>query len=208
MRLVRKILLLTFCGMGVLFLLLGGGMRWYWHAETADMRQVEGVIVDFDRERPIVEYEGGVMRGGVSSSDKRIGDSYTLFVDDKTGRVADRVLDVVGVVFLCVGAVFTAVGVILWVAMGRGNAKRAVLLSYGQRVRAEIVEVRQDRTVSVNGRHPWRVYAACEHPITREQVRLRSHYVWEDVPKVGDSVDVAFDPMNEKRYAFDLKEEA
>lgn len=208
MRMVRKVLLLTFCCLGVLFLLLGGGMRWYWRAETADMRQVEGVIVDFDRAMPIVEYEGGVKRGSVSSSDKRIGDSYTLFVDDETGRTVDLALDVVGVVFLCVGAVFTAVGVILWGVMGRGDAKRAVLLSYGQRVRAEVVEVREDRTVSVNGRHPWRVFAACEHPITREQVRLRSHCVWENVPNVGDSVDVAFDPMNEKRYAFDLKEEA
>ncbi len=208
MRMVRKILLLTFCGMGVLFLLLGGGMRWYWHAETRDMRQVEGVIVGFDRDMPVVEYEGGVKRGGVSSSGRRIGDTYTLFVDKQTGRAVDRALDVVGTVFLCIGVVFTLVGVIVWWAMGRGDEKRAVLLSYGQRVRAEIVEVREDRTVSVNGRHPWRIFAACEHPLTREQVRLRSHYVWDNVPKVGDGVDVAFDPMNEKRYAFDWKEKA
>lgn len=120
----------------------------------------------------------------------------------------DPDLPIVGRVFFLLGLAFLLATALIWYFMGRRERRRAELLSYGLRVAAKVTEIRINHGVKVNGRSPVVVYAACVHPVSREQVTLRSHNLWNCTLTTGQSVDICFDQMNEKLYAFDLHEEA
>ncbi|MGN0762013.1 MAG: hypothetical protein ACI4MK_01445 [Aristaeellaceae bacterium] len=104
------------------------------------------------------------------------------------------------------GAVMAVVGVGLFIGMGRGERRREELLTWGTQVDATVEKVAQNRLLQVNGRNPWYVVVTCRHPVTRENVQLRSHYVFQLTVQPGDHVRVAFDPMDERKYAVILPE--
>ena len=109
-------------------------------------------------------------------------------------------------VFTSLGAVMAAVGIGLFIGMGRGERRREELLTWGTQVDATVEKVAQNRLLQVNGRNPWYVLVSCRHPVTRENVQLRSHYVFQLTVRPGDRVRVAFDPMDERKYAVILPE--
>ena len=109
-------------------------------------------------------------------------------------------------VFTGLGAVMAAVGIGLFIGMGRGERRREELMTWGTQVDATVEKVAQNRLLQVNGRNPWYVEVSCRHPVTRENVQLRSHYVFRLTVQPGDHVRVAFDPMDERKYAVILPE--
>ena len=109
-------------------------------------------------------------------------------------------------VFTSLGAVMAAVGIGLFIGMGRGERRREELLTWGTQVDATVEKVAQNRLLQVNGRNPWYVLVSCRHPVTRENVQLRSHYVFQLTVRPGDRVRVAFDPIDERKYAVILPE--
>ncbi|MGN0779821.1 MAG: hypothetical protein ACI4MJ_11770 [Aristaeellaceae bacterium] len=109
-------------------------------------------------------------------------------------------------VFTILGAVMAVTGIALFIGMGHGARKREELLRYGTQVDATVEKIAQNRMLQVNRQSPWYVEVSCRHPVTREQVRLRSHYVFMMNVKVGDRVRVVFDPMDERSYAVLLPE--
>lgn len=110
-------------------------------------------------------------------------------------------------VFLSLGAAFLLATAAVWYFFSRACRRREELLTWGTRAKATVTEVRSNLNVRVNRRNPDVVLARCVHPITRETVTLRSHHVINCTLQPGDMVEIAFDPMNERRYAFDLREE-
>ena len=104
------------------------------------------------------------------------------------------------------GAVMAVVGVGLFIGMGRGERRREELLTWGTQVDATVEKVAQNRLLQVNGRNTWYVEVSCRHPVTRENVQLRRHYVFRLTVQPGDHVRVAFDPMDERKYAVILPE--
>ena len=104
------------------------------------------------------------------------------------------------------GAVMAVVGIGLFIGMGRGERRREELLTWGTQVDATVEKVAQNRLLQVNGLNPWYVEVSCRHPVTRENVQLRSHYVFRLTVQPGDHVRVAFDPMDERKYAVILPE--
>lgn len=118
----------------------------------------------------------------------------------------DRELGIIAIVFGALGAIFLLVTVILALTMNRGEKKRRELLEYGVRVRATVTDVRPNYSIKVNRRCPWQVYAECTHPITGQHVVLHSHNLWYCNVTTGQTVEIAFDQMNEKKFAFDLPE--
>lgn len=109
-------------------------------------------------------------------------------------------------VFTGLGAVMAAVGIGLFIGMGRGEKMREELLTWGTQVDATVEKVAQNRMMQVNGRNPWYVEVSCRHPVTGERAYLRSHYVFQLTVQPGDHVRVAFDPLDERRYAVLLPE--
>lgn len=120
----------------------------------------------------------------------------------------DPDLPIVGNVFFILGLVFLLTTVLVWYFISRSQRMRQELLTWGTRVTATVTDIRVNYSVKVNHRSPVVVYATCIHPVSREQVTLRSHNLWNCVMESGQKVDIVFDPMNEKRYAFDIREEA
>ena len=104
------------------------------------------------------------------------------------------------------GVLFTAIGVLLYILLGLGEKKRESLLTDGTRVQGEIVAVERNMMIRMNRRCPWRVKVRCVHPLTGEEITLRSHSLWDCAYQPGEKVDVLFDPVNEKKYAVDVQE--
>ncbi len=111
---------------------------------------------------------------------------------------------ILGCVFTALGVVFLGVATAFALADKRRAELREELQAWGQRVTGVITEVRTDPTVRVNHRYAKVVMVRC--PFPRGEVTLKSHRLWSHVPAVGDTVDVLYDPMDERRYVIDFPE--
>lgn len=118
----------------------------------------------------------------------------------------DEDLPTLIIVFGALGVLLLFLAAVLPWLMGMGERRRKALLGWGQRVSATVMEVRPNYSVRVNRRSPWIVYAECMHPITGQKALLHSHNVWDCHLAPGQKVDIVFDQMNEKRFAFDIPE--
>lgn len=104
-----------------------------------------------------------------------------------------------GMLFLLIGLVPPAVR--LW----RRRSIRT-LLERGKPVVTAFHAVEEDTTVTVNGKHPWRVVTEWRHPVSREMVQFRSPPIWDDPTEQARArmITVLLDPDNFRRYAMDL----
>lgn len=107
-----------------------------------------------------------------------------------------------GTVFTALGAAFLIVTILLILAGKRRARMREELLTWGSRVKAEIVDVRIDHTVRVNRRSPVIARVRCQLP--SGEVILKSHRLWDECPATGDAAEVIYDPMDEKRYVIEF----
>jgi len=66
--------------------------------------------------------------------------------------------------------------------------------------------VEEDATLTMNGRHPWRVVTEWRHPVSREMVQFRSPPIWDDPTEQARArmITVLLDPDNFHHYAMDL----
>lgn len=210
---MRRIILIIMTIIGIAFLIPTFVMLGIFHHQTADMVPMEGVIAAWDGDHPIVAYtvddQEYFYHSSVSYSPHwPVGSSFRLMVDpDAPIRAADYFLALMGGIFGAIALLILAIGFIIWFVMGRRERRREEVLQYGLRTRAVITELRLNRSVQVNNRHPWVAIATCVHPTTREEMTVKSHLLWKPTVQAGDSVDVAFDPMDERLYAMDIPEE-
>lgn len=117
----------------------------------------------------------------------------------------DLALAIVGVVFGVLGVAFLIVTLCLILAGGRQKRLYEELLTYGQRVQGEIVDVQVNRTIQVNGRSP--LVAKVKVNFPSGEVTLKSKNLWNACPATGDTVDVLYDGMDERRYVIELSDE-
>ena len=211
---MRRILLLIFSLVGATFLITSAVMLGVFHQQTASMVPVEGAIADWQGDTPVIAYElnGETYETQMSVSSSihwAVGSPYRLMADPENPTHAmDYFLVLMGGIFGAMALLLLTVGFTVWIVMGRGARRREELLQYGLRTTAVITELKLNRSVQVNHRNPWNIIASCTHPSTREEMTVRSHMVWKPAVAVGDTVDVAFDPMDERRYAMDIPEES
>ena len=210
---MRRLTLIILVIIGVSFLIPTAVMLGIFHQQTRGMVPVEGTIASWDGDHPVVAYtvdgQEYFYHSNVSYSPHRpVGSSFRLLATPGAPiRAADYFLAIMGGIFGAVALVLLITGFAIWFVLGRREKRREELLQYGLRTTAVILELEQNRSVSVNNRHPWVVVATCAHPSTHEQMTVRSHMVWHPTVAEGDKVDVAFDPMDERRYAVDVPEE-
>lgn len=211
-RKTNRMLLLPFMLLGLIFLVVGLGFAAYDHSIRANSFAVQGTIVGFEDHDPVVLYRINgadyTTTGSISTSGQAIGDPYTLYVDTNDPlQVTDEVFYIIGLSFAISGGVFWLMGFLFWAAVGRATSNREALLGYGRRVTAVVTSVTENRAVSYGKQHPWRITATCTHPLTGQTVQVKSHSVLFTTLQPGDQVEIAFHPSNEKKYAFDLREE-
>lgn len=114
----------------------------------------------------------------------------------------ETVFPLLGTVFLVLGIVFLLVTLIFVRGDKRRARMREELLTWGTRVKAEVVDVRVDYTVRVNRRSPVIAKVRCTLP--SGEVTLKSPRLWDKCPATGDMVEVIYDPMDEKRYVIEF----
>lgn len=208
MKKARRIVTITFVIMGLIFLAAGLAFGVYYDQRTENMIPVRGEVVGRFGDQLVVAYTYGVQTYQVpvdADFDQSYGDPYELMVDpDNPADYMDLTFRIMMWVFSGLGLVLLLTGVIVSVCMSHGERRREALLSYGRREIGAIQEVRMVRSVTVCNRHPWVVIATCVHPLTGQTVTLRSHYLWDCKAVPGQHVEIAFDPINEKKYAMDL----
>lgn len=212
MNRTRKILTSTFLIIGVVFLLVGCVMGTVYERRTENMAPVTGRILTFRQRWPVVTftYGGRAYTVNVHQRDNgmKLGDEFPLMVNPENPyEFMPETLAVLMWVFVALGGVFTLTGGVIYWTLGRSEKRRALLLSCGRRVTGTVVEVAENRAVTVNNRHPRYIKVRCEHPLTGETMTVRSHSLWGRVPEAGAQVGVHFDPMDEKRYAVDWPDE-
>ena len=210
---MRRMILLIMTILGVAFLIPTAVMLGIFHQQTQGMVPMEGVIADWSGDHPIIAYtvDGQEYVSTMTASYNphwAVGSPYRVLVDPAYPvRATDYFLVMMAGIFGLIAAITLATGFIITFVMRKGERRREEILQYGLRVTATIVEMRLNRSVRVNSRHPWVAIAQCTHPTTREEMTLKSHMLWKPTVAEGDKVDVAFDPMDERRYAKDIPEE-
>ncbi|MBA1275750.1 hypothetical protein [Stutzerimonas azotifigens] len=76
----------------------------------------------------------------------------------------------------------------------------------GQPVEAEILEVRLNPSLVVNGRSPWKIVAQWQNPETQKLHIFNSDNIWFDPSRFVselNQVRVFIDRQNPKRYSMD-----
>lgn len=208
MKKARRIVTITFAAMGLIFLAIGLAFGVYYDQRTENMVPVQGEVVGRLGDQLVVSYTFGVRTYHVSVDadfGQRDGDPYDLMVDpDHPADYMDGTFRIMMWVFSGLGLFLLLTGVIVSACMSHGQRRREALLGYGRRATGTIQEVQIVRSVTVCNRHPQVVVATCVHPLTGQTVTLRSHQLWDCTAVPGQQVEIAFDPINEKKYAMDL----
>ena len=141
---------------------------------------------------------GGVLLTVAAASAGEIRRIFTL----PEGEV---VFAINGTVFTALGVIFLLVALLLARAERRRARMREELLRFGARVQGTIVDVRVDYSVKVNRRSPLIARVQCMLP--GGEVTLKSHRLWNACPATGETVEVIYDPMDERRYVIEFPEE-
>ena len=96
------------------------------------------------------------------------------------------------------GVVFFIAFIRVIIASRKQKQLYDALLALNSRVTGTVTEVRTDYTVRLNRTYARIATIRC--PFPRGEVTLKSHRLWNNIPAVGDAVEVLYDPMDESRY--------
>lgn len=203
--------MLMVLALGLIFLAIGIGMGIVYIRDAETMVPVNGTIVEVRFDRPTVAYtwEGVAYeyRPLAESASYRVGRSLPLLVDplDPT-RVKKHEPNAGAWIFGVMGALIMGVGIAIGCSGAVTRRRRQALLERGVRAMGKVMAVEPVGRVRENGRHPVRLKVKCEHPVTRRKVIVRSHELGQTSFSEGDTIDVAFHPRRENRFAVDARE--
>lgn len=198
--------------------LLAGAVAVQVHriGDQAGMLATRGTVVDVAGGCPTIEFstsdtEHTSFRGGVCSNPPSFSLAESVAVLYEPGNPAHAQLDsfmenwfaslilgVIGTLFILLGLVF-----VLPPLLARRRA--AELSVSGQPVFADLVAVRLNESLSINGAHPWKIDAQWLNPATNKLHLFSSDNLWFDPsPYITEKqVRVLIDPQKPKRYSMD-----
>ncbi len=113
--------------------------------------------------------------------------------------LSSLILGGVGTIFLLVGGAFVLPGIL-------SRRRAAELAVTGLPVEADLVEVRLNTALTVNGRNPWKIVAQWQNPATQKLHIFNSDNIWFDPNRFVSEltqVRVLIDRQNPKRYSMD-----
>ncbi len=113
--------------------------------------------------------------------------------------------------FVGLGGLFALIGYIILIVSILNKKKKARLLESGQHIYGEIESMEQDYSITINGRHPFRIYCKYKNPTDGYIYKFKSDTLdfnpWDSY-KAGDSIDIYVDPDNFKKYYVDAVDKA
>ncbi len=113
--------------------------------------------------------------------------------------------------FVGMGGLFALIGYIILIVSFLNKKKKAGLLESGQHIYGEIESMEQDYSITINGRHPFRIYCKYKNPTDGYIYKFKSDTLdfnpWDSY-KTGDPIDIYVDPNNFKKYYVDAVDKA
>ncbi len=104
------------------------------------------------------------------------------------------------------GALFFLIGFSVILKKRSKTKKKEYLTKNGIAVKARIQEVIINRSLKVNNRSPYQIYAQWNDPATSEEHIFKSENIWFDPTKHinGDEITVLIERNNPKKYYMDI----
>ena len=212
--------------LGAAFLAVGVGFFVHTWQFIDRAQQASGVVTELVRSggkrssfnyQPRIRFEASagevidfVSSPGSSPPAFRVGESVTVYFEPANPGDARlkgfRELWGLTLITGGLGAVFVLVGAGLGLVKRLHAQKLAQLRSTGDLVLATLDKVELDSGTTVNDRHPWRVHAHWEDPLSGRRHEFVSEMLWED-PSAGlgqQPVRVYMDRGKPGRYAMDF----
>lgn len=209
----------AFGALGIIFLAVAGIWGYHTAAFIARADKVPGTVVDHavsDSYRSIFVYEHppGTLRRQVSSVGTNppaqdVGEKVTVLVDPadpERAEIRSFVDQWIGpVIFGVFALLFGGLGFGLKLWRARREAWEEMVIGHGEKIAAAVTKVELNRSIRVNRRHPWRIFA--EGTIAGEAREFRSINLWEDpTPHLASGkVDVYYLPHRPKEYCLDVR---
>lgn len=182
----------------------------------AQMVAASGSVIDLTLGCPTVRFttasgEPVIFQGDVCSSPPAfgLGESVAVRYDPQqpAGASIDGFLEnwFVSLVLGAIGSVFLLISSVFIIPPLLARRRERYLRQHGQAVLAQLVEVRRNEMLSVNGMHPWRIAAQWVDPATGKLHRFNSANLWFDPSPyiTANQVQVFIDPAQPKRYSMD-----
>ena len=163
------------------------------------------------KHRPVINPEeliGGIFTflGGVFAV---MGVAFFLFMDPNTveGTFDDPAKNHLALcaTFTLIGSVFFFVGISLLVICIRQRKRIKALLQNGRKIYATITGIKEDTSIEINHRHPYRVICEYEDPYSGEKKFFMSKSFLMDLSGcIGATVPVYLDPDGGPLYCVDF----
>lgn len=217
-----------FLFIGLVFMVIAGFVASSSQEKVNTYIQVEGVVTDLEQSAsssdnsytyyPIVEYtanDGNVysFRSNVGSSPPSYEINEVVIVmhppdQPQSGQINDFTsLWLFPIIFGSLGFIFFAVGLGGFIYQINSNKRKEFLLRNGQRLTANVTGVIINRSITVNGRNPFKI--TCQRHETSSNIvqTFESENIWFDpsafAPQ-GKEVTVYVDYTNPKKYYVDI----
>ena len=142
------------------------------------------------------------------SSSMYEGEEITLLLNPDNPREvqAENVGIILTAVFGGIGVLIFLIGLILLIISSIRSRRNKNLMETGQHVYGEIESLDRDTTVTINGRHPYRIYCKYQDPQTGYIYKFKSKILDfnpNDSYKIGDQIGIYLEPGNFKHYYVD-----
>lgn len=141
------------------------------------------------------------------SSSMHAGDSIVLYVsrDNPENVRTEMLLFLPTLILSVVGASFLIVGGVFFLIVGIKSRKKKDLLQNGRVVEATVTGGQMNYSMSVNGRHPWKLECKYEDTYTGATYLYSSYNIWKDpFLYMGQIVKVYVDRENPRKYYVDV----
>lgn len=198
--------------------LLAGAVVFQVHrvGDQANMLAATGTVTDIAGGCPTIEFstvngDAVSFRGGVCSNPPSfdIGEPAAVLYDAANPSHAqlDSFMEnwFASLILGGIGALFTLLGLVFVLPPLFARRRAAELSVSGQPVFADLVSVRLNEALSVNGVHPWKIDAQWLNPATNKLHLFSSDNLWFDPSPyiTQQQVRVLIDPQQPKRYSMD-----
>ena len=140
----------------------------------------------------------------VYTSDMRVGQTIDVYyMDNDPESIRTEYSDLPFFILRIIGVSFAGMAALTCVIAACARRSRERLLRDGTRVTARVEQIAPNLSITVNGRHPWRIVCRGVDPATGQERIYYSQNLYENPSGrlQGDQVQVA---VEGRRYAVDL----
>lgn len=209
-----RIVAAVFLTLGLVMLLVGylGSEDNAAFFRAAETTQGTLVAVDSQQEECTVLYqaEGGTYRARINAyvSGMWVGEPVTVYyVEGAPDVFRTEYHDLAFWILRLIGMIFGGSGLVMLLVSLCVAENRRSLLEKGNRVTARVTGVEENRSITVNNRHPFRLVCEYTDPNTGETRVFRGRNIYRNptADLTREEVDVYLHPTRPNRYVVDEK---